>query len=208
MSRREVYFPPIVLQLLALSAGVGTLVAWLAADGTAEWMLTFAGSAEFFGVLLVAAPELGPYVERASAAAGRARDAAQERGRRLVATIRRRLGRTQTVITHGIGSAEAIGTGNRVTANVSVLWESTIEDKLRYLLGRDQHVRKQLQEHAEQLAVLPAQWQIDIARAAGELHDEQDQALKRLAEAHLGPRLLGIVLLLAGIVLATWGNLL
>lgn len=58
-----------------------------------------------------------------------------------------------------------------------------------------------------QIAGLPARWRADIEDASDVLRREQTQALRELSDRHLRQRLLGVVFLIVGIVLATAGNL-
>jgi hypothetical protein len=84
---------------------------------------------------------------------------------------------------------------------------TSLEAKVDYLLKRDQEYQERLEGHDRALRDLPARWGADIREAAAELRQEHSEALDRLRERHLRARLLGIGLLVIGIALATWGNL-
>jgi hypothetical protein len=48
---------------------------------------------------------------------------------------------------------------------------------------------------------------VDIAKTEETIREDLTRAIQDVRESHLGERLLGIVLLIVGVFLNTWGNL-
>lgn len=191
--------------LLAGAFGVGVLLGGLAGDGsTRHWLFAFSGSLEVFGVLLVASPEIAPLLQRV----GRALVAAWERAKALWRSIGRLLRRKRHHRVDVAGGGRLGAVGGRATGRVSVPADATLEEKVEYLLRRDQDVQGRFDETGARLAALPGEWKADIAEASSELRAEHAAALEALRDRHLTVRLVGVALLVTGIALAMWGNLL
>ena len=94
-----------------------------------------------------------------------------------------------------------------VSARIDFAEDAPLEEKVAYLLRRDKAVQAELEDVRRDIAGLPERWLADIAREATSLRAEHAEELAKLRDRHLRARLLGIVLLVVGITLATWGNL-
>ena len=82
--------------LLGLTVVVGVIIAWYATDhGLRGWLYAFGGSAEFFGLLLVAAPELVPILQTIGAAVAGGWRSLRALQRKAAARLVRLLGRPQ-----------------------------------------------------------------------------------------------------------------
>jgi hypothetical protein len=124
----------------------------------------------------------------------------------MIDALRRWLGRPRPQRV-SVEPGGAIAAAGELSARVSVNPDATLDEKVDFLLRRDQDVQGHLEQHARQLRDLPKQWNADIAAASTELRTEHADALRELRESHLTARLLGVLLLVVGIALATWGNL-
>jgi hypothetical protein len=193
--------------LLGLAVVVGALVGWYAGDHSLrDWTLSFGGSAELFGLLLVASPELVPILQRVASLGRRAWRQVLRLLRKVEAAFRRLLRRPLPhVVSVGAGGARA--GGFPPSGRASVGDEATLEEKVDYLLRRDQDVQDSLERLEGSLAALPGRWKTDVEQASQALRDEHARALAELRDRHMQARLLGVVLLAVGIVLATAGNL-
>jgi hypothetical protein len=187
---------------------VGVLIAWYATDhGARGWLYAFGGSAEFFGLLLVAAPELVPILQSIGATAVGGWRSLRALQREAAARLLRLLGRPprQHVVV-GAGGATARGSVSG-SGRVSHSPGATLEGKVDYLLRRDQQVQDALERLHLSLEAMPGRWEAAIGEASETLRAEHSRALVQLRERHLQPRLLGILLLAVGVALATAGNL-
>jgi hypothetical protein len=81
-------------------------------------------------------------------------------------------------------------------------------EKVAFLLRRDEETQERLADMHENLNDLPERWRADIEGTARTLRREQEQGLVELRDEHLTERLGGVVLLVVGLGMATWGNLL
>lgn len=204
--RRAAATVAVSIALLASALLSGFLVGWFLGDHTLrEWLLSYAGSAEFFGVALVATPELVPIFAAASSAIASLWRRFKAWLRRVADAVRRRLGRPRAHFI-SVSPAGSVATAGDLSARVSTS-ATTLEEKVEYLLRRDQDVQARLEGHDRALRDLPARWQADIGDTAATLRQEHAEALDRLRERHLRARLLGVGLLVIGIAVATWGNL-
>jgi hypothetical protein len=194
--------------LLGLTVVVGVLIAWFATDhGLRGWLYSFGGSAEFFGLLLVAAPELVPILQSIGAAAAGGWRSLRALQRKAAARLLRLLGRPQhqrvVVGAGGVTAGGHLSGSGRVSHSPG----ATLEGKVDYLLRRDQQVQDALERLNLSLEAMPGRWQAAIAETSETLRGEHSRALEQLREHHLQPRLLGILLLAVGVGLATAGNL-
>jgi anti-sigma factor RsiW len=87
--------------------------------------------------------------------------------------------------------------------SLSVEPGATLAAKVEFLLRREKELQGRLDGLDKTLQGLPERWTAQIEKHRETLRKEQDQKLDR----HLPVRRFGITLLAAGIVLATWGNL-
>jgi hypothetical protein len=72
---------------------------------------------------------------------------------------------------------------------------------------RDQVVQEQLEQLRISVNALPDRWQADIEEESETLRSEYEQALEQQRGELLLERLVGIVMVALGVLLATWGNL-
>jgi hypothetical protein len=205
--RRTKYTIALSVVLLGLAVVSGLLVGWYAGDHSSrDWLISFAGSTELFGLLLIASPELVPIIQ----AAGSAISSLLRRLRRWALPVedrlRRLVGRPRL---HRVGSSvtlpyEVVG---RAAPRASAPQAASAAAKVAFLLERDQETQTRFEQVEQKLANLPRDWQSDIADASASLRSEHVKALEQMRDRHMQARLLGVVLVAVGIVLATAGNL-
>jgi hypothetical protein len=155
---------------------------------------------ELGGILLVAAPDLLPYAERVSGWL-------RVETRRAVGRIRLALGRprTQVIEVGGIASTSAVG---NISLLVSPNPDATLEERVEYLLRREQEAQTKLNAHDERLRAIEEQLprRLDELRAETEEHVATELSA---AESRYRPlRFVGALLLAAGLGLTTAGNFL
>jgi hypothetical protein len=192
------------------STGVisGFLVGWFIGDGSLhDWVLIYAGAAEFFGVLLIAAPELAPLLLRAQVVVADGWRAAMIRRRDVVAAIRRRFRQPQpepAYIDARSGTSSVSGGGS---LSLSTGPGQTLEEKVDFLLRREQGLQEHLKTVVGEVGQLPEKWGAEIREAESDLRAEFNREIREVEERHIRARLLGLVLVVIGILLNTWGNL-
>jgi hypothetical protein len=193
--------------LLVLAVVVGLLVGSYAGDHSLrEWLLSFGGSAEAFGLLLVAAPELVPILQSIGSAVVGSWLRMKALLRKAERAVRRLLHRPSGQVVSA-GGALATAAGMSARGRVGPKEGATLEEKVEYLLRRDEDVQDRLEEVHHSLESMPARWRADISEASETLRSEHTRALEQMRDRHLKARLLGVALLLIGIGLATAGNL-
>ena len=189
------------------AAATGFAVAWFGGDGSVpHWLLAYAGSLEFWGVLLVASPELAPYLRRLVTKASAMRRRTQALARRATDWLKTKIKGPSTRVVH-IHAFDSAGASDSATAITSVDDARSMEEKIAFLLRRDKETQERLADFQEKLDELPERWRGDMRATAGTLRDEQRKGLDELRDEHLTARVGGVVLLVLGLVLATWGNL-
>ncbi len=196
-----------VLAFAAVAAMTSFVVGWLVGDGSfRHWLFSCAGSLEFWGVLLVASPELVPYLRRLATGLGALWHRTKALARRATDWVRVKIGRprTQVVYVEGIDSGAMSGSGR---LSVGVREGATMEEKVDFLLRRDQETQERLADLQERLGALPERWRGDMEATAGTLRHEQREGLDALRDEHLTARVGGVVFLVVGLILATWSNL-
>ncbi len=196
-----------IVSFIAVAAATSFAVG-LAGNGSGKhWLFSVAGSLEFWGVVLVASPELDPYRRRLGTGLAALSRRTNALVRRAIDWVRVTIGRprTQVVSLEGIDSAEMSETAR---LSVSVDERASTEEKVAFLLRRDEETQERLADLDEKLNDLPERWRGDIEAAAGTLRQEQERGLVELRGEHLTARLGGVVFLVVGLGVATWGNLL
>jgi hypothetical protein len=151
---------------------------------------------EFVGIVLVASPDLFPYAERLSQWATPKFD-----------RIRNWLGRPRRLV-YNIPTAVSMELAGRVVAMRGIGDEAPVDDKLRFLLTRDQEAQRDVQELSHRVE--------DVEKATHARLDALDDKMKRhvgerLDTSHreyLGLRIIGVAFVVAGLVCATVGNFL
>jgi hypothetical protein len=182
-----------------LAGAVGASVGWCFADGRSEWVLSFGGSAELFGLIFTASPELQPMTVAAWA--------------RVRASARRGIGRLRALLRRPrvIHASTGIASSGEMAGSISVIKgvreDATLEERVEWLLNRDREAQEEAKKLRQELHELPKQWATDIEAVSTALRLEIQQNLDEVRDFRLGDRLNGIALLAVGIVLATWGNL-
>lgn len=205
--RRAAYTEALSGVLLVLAVVVGFLVGWYAGDHSArEWLFSFAGSAETFGLLLVAAPELVPILQTIGLAVVRGWSRMKVLLRQAEGAVRRLLRRPRGQVVSASG-ALVTAAGFSAKGRVGLKEDATLEEKVEYLLRRDEAVQDRFEETHDSLESMPGRWRADIREASETLRGEHTRALEQMRDRHLKARLLGVALLLVGIGLATAGNL-
>jgi hypothetical protein len=204
----------VVVSLLLFGGALisGAIVGWSVGDHSKrDWLLSYAGSTELFGIVLLATPELVPLANSAASAmaAGFRRlwGAVRTLGRRIEHIGRRLLNRPRGPIVHTGAAVGRARVGGDLTVTRSVSEGASLEEKVAFLLERDQEVQVWIRQRELEIGRLPLSWREDIERASTALRDEQAKAIQALRETHLRARLLGIALLVVGVFLNTWGNL-
>lgn len=193
-------FAALVAVVAVVMAGVA---GWRAASGLKDWLYVLAGGAEAVGVLWIAAPELEPRFTRGVRATSRLLGASLRRfwGWVRVTILRR----DPPGLTLSASAGDAVAGGDSASVRVSVGAGRTVEERIDFLMRRDQEVQGALEDINQRLAAEP--WQPPLREAIEMLRQSNDAAVTRAAERHIGVRLLGIVLLVVGIALGTWANL-
>lgn len=153
---------------------------------------------EFFGIVLVASPDLVPYAQRFSSWLGR-------QYAHIVAFIRRLLRRPRTVTAHVSAGGVVLASGH-ATVEKSIPDDATLEEKVRLLLTRDKEAQRDVQALDRRLddlrkAIDPM---LDALRETMTAHVET--SLDRAHREYLALRLVGVALVVVGLTLATTGN--
>jgi hypothetical protein len=155
---------------------------------------------ELGGILLVAWPDLLPYAARASQAL---RVAAERIGDRL----RRLLRRPRHQVVH-MGAADAVAIANSISVVVSPNPDATLEERVEYLLRREEEAQAKLNAHDERLRAIEKHVpeRLDELRAETQEHVASELSA---AESRYRPlRFVGALLLAVGLGLTTAGNFL
>jgi hypothetical protein len=102
------------------------------------------------------------------------------------------------------GTASLSGTGS---LSVSIGPGETLEEKVDFLLRREQGLQDRLTTIAGEVDQLPEKWGAEIEGAASDLRTEFDREIREVKERHIQARIFGLVLVVIGVLLNTWGNL-
>jgi hypothetical protein len=153
---------------------------------------------ELGGILLVAWPDFLPYAARAS----RALHALAER---LGDRLRRLLRRPRHKVVH-VGAGGAVAATGSISGVVSVSNQGSLEDRVEFLLRREEATQQKLNAHDERLRAIEENVpeRLDELRAETEEHVANELSA---AESRYRPlRFVGALLLAAGLGLTTAGN--
>jgi hypothetical protein len=162
---------------------------------TVHWGLVVVGwPLEFFGVLLVASPELVPWVKEKLRAA---RDAVRALWQRI---------RGRRVEFTDAGTAEG---GAQISAidYLGIPPGASVDEQLRLIRRALEQVQQGLGHLQNRVGDLPSEWRGDIQAASDELKGAFGVDLERVRTAYLGWRLTGIGFLLTGGTLLAFANL-
>jgi hypothetical protein len=197
----------IAISLLATLI-TGFAVGHFAGDGSAKaWILSYAGSAELFGVLLVASPELLPRAKRALVWIRSGWNRIKKGCRLLLERIKRLLGKEPPPKHVELKLSDVGGTSDAALA-LHAPPAGDLGEKVDFLIRRDRANQERFQALEQRIGALPAKWQGEMQARSRELQVGFEEALRELEDRHISARLLGLSLLIVGIILNTWGNLL
>ncbi len=101
---------------------------------------------------------------------------------------------------------DALAVGDAFASAVVTSGAQTIEEKVEFLLRRDEETQRHLNAIHTQLQGLPARWEKNIATIAKTLRDEQRDAIASLRAEHLQARTAGVILTLFGVGVLTLAN--
>ncbi len=154
---------------------------------------------ELAGIGLVAAPDLVPGARRLSQWLERQWRAAETRLRRVL----RMKPREQVIAMAGLNSAHATSSASAI---VSLDPNASLEEKVEYLLGRDEAAQRSANALNDRMRTL----ETETRRTAVELRGEvatRIEAETESAQADYRPvRIFGSVAFVVGLALTTWGN--
>jgi hypothetical protein len=172
--------------------------------GAGVWLVSVGFCNELVGVLMVASPELLPRIESAARWAGAA---SRSVGAKLVVFLHRlfRVARDVHVL---LGAATGVATVGSldVRGQVGPPAEATTEEKVAWLIERERLTQDKLQTIEKELRDLPGRWQADIDVARQELEGLSRELVRRVADARIRLRLLGLLYVVIGLVFSLAGN--
>jgi hypothetical protein len=111
--------------------------------------------------------------------------------------------RPHTIYLGGIGSREAVGGVSLVR---SVNPEATLEEKVAFLLRRDQEAQQAVNELRQQLKEHSERTEKNFEAAHAHMEEHVTAALETAHAAYLPLRIMGVCALMLGLGLATAGN--
>jgi hypothetical protein len=156
------------------------------------------GVLEVAGIVLVAAPDLGPMWH-----------AGQERLRkawdRLGAKVRALLRRPRHV-TASASLSGGVALGGSARGIVGVNPAATTDEKVAFLLRRDEETQNRIADLHEALAAASTDADRKLAEARAELEARLALEIRRALDLYRGQRLAGIGLLVLGAIFLSAGN--
>lgn len=162
--------------------------------------LYIAGAAvELAGIILVASPDLVPQAQRASKWLGLQYARAEKRVRQFI----RRPRQSTTV---EVGTAGEINLAGSISAVKTTSNVGTLEQKVDFLLRRDQEAQAHVNELRERLRALEGDTEAKLSSTRSEMKQHVANALRAAHEAYLPLRIVGVVALVLGLCLVTTGN--
>jgi hypothetical protein len=163
-------------------------------------LLVLGALAEFTGIVLLGFPDFLPGALRLSAWLG-------HRGRRALNRIRRLIGLPPLTTHISIAAAVELNLAGSIAALVVSREEGTLEEKVDFLLRRDQDAQRRLNELEHRLDDLEAESprRLDELRAAMEEHVAREVAA--VLEAYRPLRIAGTIALFVGLVCITTATL-
>ncbi len=175
----------LLFSLFALAFGFG-----IDGDSGKHWLYAFGGSTEFVAILLIASPELAPHAERfllrPLGPLGLHKD------------VRATLSDAGTIFSEGI-----------VSGVETYDWNS-LEDpqKIERLHELAQGLRKEDERLRSELIRLKGEMDRGLQETSEEMDTRSVERLEKHRSELLNERFVGVALLLFGILLSTWANLL
>jgi hypothetical protein len=169
---------------------------------TLQGTLYAAGAAiEFIGIGLVAFPDLVPGMRRLSRWITPRWRTFENRLRRLL-----RLRGRDVVVT--VGAAGALALGGSVSAVTSMGEDATLEQKVDFLLRRDQEAQKQANVQAERLATLGRESEKKLAALREQMETHVATELAAASAEYRPARIIGAVAVAIGLTVSTVANFL
>jgi hypothetical protein len=164
-------------------------------------LLVFGVLAEFAGIVLLGFPDFLPGALRLSAWLGR-------RGRRVLNRVRRLIGLPSLTTHVSIAAAGEYNLAGNVAALVVSREEGTLEEKVDFLLRRDQDAQRRLNDLEHRLNDLEGESprRLEELRTAMEEHVARE--LSAALEAYRPLRIAGTVALFVGLACVTTATLL
>jgi hypothetical protein len=150
------------------------------------------------GIVLVGSPDIFPQAERFSAWL-------RASARRLRDRVLRLIGRRRPVVVSGTG-AGAMALGGHARGVKSIPEDASLEEKVAYLLMREQETQLNVSDLQIHLADLGRESAERLEELRGRMEGHVADALRAAHERYLGLRLFGIVVLAVGLVCATAAN--
>jgi hypothetical protein len=165
---------------------------------TAVWLVTLGATNEIVGVLFIASPEIGRVLPGFLAKVRARVDV-------VVRRIQRWFERPRHII---VSPASAVGVADVGTPTIIITPGSgaSLEERVNYLWGCDKEIRSHLHRVDSELERQPQQWREELDGVRTELESLQRELVRRVAEARIRLRLLGLAFVLLGIVLSWLGN--
>jgi hypothetical protein len=162
-------------------------------------LLVIGAALEFAGIVGVAWPDLVPGAQRLSRWL-------RPRYARAIDRVRRLLHLRRDVTIHAGSGSFAIGTALSARGTVSVSPHASIEDKVAFLLRREEHNQDAVSDLSQRLTALESETpkRLDDLRASMESHFAAE--LKAAQEEYLPLRVSGAIALAVGLVCVTLAN--
>jgi hypothetical protein len=173
---------------------------------TRGWFATGSVAAELWGVLLIASPELRPLVERAISAVARWT-------RKLVGLVWDRISRLFRIRrVHRAAFDAAVNVSGSLEARVirghnPPSPDAGIDEKVEYLMREDERLLGLISDLENQTRDELEELRGAIKGTAQELREHTATAVREVAETELRMRLLGVVFVVVGLVLAYAANI-
>jgi hypothetical protein len=153
---------------------------------------------ELVGIILVGSPDLFPQARRVSGWIGLGYRRVTNRFWRLIGRPR-----SKAVPLGPVGEVSMSGSLSGVKVMTSV---GTVEQKVEFLLRRDEEAQHHVNELRERIKVLEGDVESGLETARAEMKDHVARALQTAHEAYLPLRIVGVIALAVGLGLVTAGN--
>jgi len=183
-----------------VNLGAAAVLNNLVEASTRGWLVTLGAVNELLGVVLVASPEIGRVVPGFLAKVKR-------RWALVVRVVRGYFAKPQSLVIH-VPSAKATASMGTPTITQTPGINATLEERVAYLMTREKESRTRLHLVERELQRLPEEWRRELHGLRTELEELQRELVRRVAEARIRLRLLGLAYVIVGIVLAWLGNVL
>ena len=153
---------------------------------------------EFVGIILLAFPDLVPYGIRFS-------QWQRKHIRTLLDQIRWALGRPRN-LTIEVGSAVAVDLAGRASVMKSASATATLEQKVEFLLSRDQEAQRDINALQKQIEDIQTESSKRLVQSRHEIETRFAQELKSAQDIHRPLRIWGAMALLFGLACVTYAN--